>query len=135
MTQMENEEMVLTATIKQFLSQTARWSRFLGIVGFVFSGMILLSAMGDNNAEATAMLGISTSILPVIYFLMGLFYLVPSYFLFQFGTKTRAALEANDQEGLTQGMQNLRSMFTFFGVSTALILVFYLITLITMVAG
>ena len=137
-TPLPEETLQLNAPIKNYLSEAAKWARFLGIVGFVFVGFMVIGAVfmgtfmnfmgrsqmpesGDNPfASGAASLAMAGYIL-----LLALLYFFPSLYLYQFGLKTQNALRQNEQFDLTAAFARLKSFFKFFGILTAIILVLY----------
>lgn len=125
-----------------FLKQTAVWSKFLAIVGFVMCGVIVIVALfftqifsmyGTTDTPFPAAAGIFVTI---IYLLVGVLYFFPCYYLFNFANKLKGALLHNDQELLRESLRNQKSCYKFFGIMTLVFLCFYGIALIgVMVAG
>ncbi|MBK0401673.1 hypothetical protein I5M27_01670 [Adhaeribacter sp. BT258] len=137
-TPLPEETLQVNAPIKNYLSESAKWARFLGIVGFTFVGFMVVGAFfmgtfmnflgrnqtyeaGDNPfASGAASLAMAGYIL-----LLALLYFFPSLYLYQFGTKTQNALRRNEQFDLTAAFSRLKSFFKFFGILTAVFLVLY----------
>ncbi len=116
------------------LKETARWARFLGIVGFVVSvlfgvfafifPLILAQSMRSNpygNSSAT-IAGTMSGMLTVVYLLFAILMFVISWFVYKFGTSTRKALFNNDQHSLNDGLLNLKRVFRIQGVLTVIYL-------------
>jgi hypothetical protein len=127
---------------RDYLFTAAKWSRFLGIVGFVMSGFVaiaaffvttLMSAFGSmaampgNASKVAGGLGIFMTILYLGA--AALSFLYASY-MYQFGTKMKAAILSNDSELLTEGFKNLKSMFRFSGIMTAIVVGIYGVMLV-----
>src|SRR5690349_17193907 len=97
---------------KMHLSETAKWAKFLAIMGFIGMGLIVIvfifagvffGAMSSTlpaDRELRATTGIAASMQFVFLLLMVALYFFPTLFLFRFATKMKAALAADDQEGL-----------------------------------
>ena len=116
---------------KQYLSEAARWGRFLAIVGFILCGLVVLSLIftatsgvtltrySSNSSlttNETGMIANSIRVLYVICFI--LFYFLPCLFLFRWSGKMKIALAANDQENLNSAFQNLKIFFRYLGIVT-----------------
>lgn len=74
-----SQELNISEEIKFFLKETARWGKFLGIVGFVFTGLIVIAAffMIFFGSRALSQMGeamgaIGGGFLGAIYLAMGL---------------------------------------------------------------
>ncbi|HET6996627.1 MAG TPA: DUF5362 family protein [Chitinophagaceae bacterium] len=132
---------------KNHLSAAAGWAKFLAIVGFIACGLIILAgiffgsifaAYNNNRNEGfdrnpMASSGGMGAFAVVFYILVALLYFFPCLFLFNFASKMKSALLANDQELLNGSFQNLKRTFRFMGVLTIIGLSFYLLVLLVVV--
>jgi hypothetical protein len=125
-----------------YLSEAARWARFLSIVGFIMIALMILAGLflGSRIAAGLSTMGGGYSMLgggfiTVLYVLFALIYFFPCFYLFHFGSKMRMALRNNDQETLSDSLKNLKSCFKFFGVFTIIVLSFYALALVAVVIG
>ena len=120
-----------------YLNETARWAKFLAIVGFVscgilvlvaiFAGSFLAGAFGRLGTEGAALGG---AMLSTIYILIALVNFFPCFYLFNFASKMQMAIRSNDQEKLSASFSNLKSCFKFVGIMTVIVLSFYGLILI-----
>ena len=114
-----------------FLRETAKWSKFLAIVGFIMMGLMLavLIFAGTTMANLFASgYGRSTGggffqVILLAAFL--LIYFFPCLYLYKFATKMQVALRNNDQETLNSSFENLKSCFKFMGILMIVILAIY----------
>jgi hypothetical protein len=131
------------STTKSNLFDTAKWARFLAIVGFVFLGFMLLLGLymsvtlGRFEAmyERGGMMGswgIGMAAVYIIFALIGLF---PLLYMFRFANLMRDALNSNDQELLNSAFQNLKSCFRFVGIITIIWLMIAALSVFLGVAG
>ena len=122
--------------IKSYLAETAKWGRFLSILGFILCGLIVLigifagsifSMFGSATIGGESPIGASgfASVMVVLYILIALLYFFPCLYLFRFSNKMKTALYGNSQEDLTESFQNLKSLFKFVGILTIIILAIY----------
>jgi Family of unknown function (DUF5362) len=119
---------------KSYLFETARWARFLSIVGFVLCVLIILGGLlfgsvfsyfinaYDTNGLNPTGLGVTMAI---VYILVSVLYFFPCLFLFRFATKMKIALNGNAQEELNLSFQNLKSLFKYVGIITIIVLALY----------
>lgn len=134
----------VTNRAKNFLATAATWGKFLAIMGFIGTAIMVLvgiammfvgsafSGLGQNPVMG-ALGGVGFGF---IYIILSLIYFFPSLFLFQFSSKTKASIRNSDSLELEEGLKNLKSLFLFLGISTIVMLVFYfLIILFAMIAG
>lgn len=128
------------------LADTARWARFLSIVGFVMCGLIVLIgffagsifSMFANTGELEELGGMSSAMgagMAFFYVIIAAIYFIPCLFLFRFANKMKLALSSNDQMALTTSFQNLKSMFRFFGIVTIIMISIYAIILLIALVG
>jgi hypothetical protein len=126
-----------------YLSETARWSRFLAIIGFISCGLMvivglffgslitrMMPGMGDTGMTAAA--GVFFSFFIIFTSLIMFF---PSFYLFNFSSKMRKAFNNNDQLTLTESLKNLKSFFKFWGILLIVYLSFYALALVFGVIG
>lgn len=113
------------------LFQTAKWARFIAIVGFVMLGLLvmvglfagsLLSLAGSQIGSGSAVPAATFSFL---YIAMALLYFFPLLYLYRFGTKMKEALVNNNQEKLNDSLLNIKSCFKFLGIMTIVLLAVY----------
>lgn len=133
----------LSAENKQYLHESARWARFLGIVGFVITGLVVLGALfaGTMMASMSSMGGIGAGFLTggmitVLYLLFALLMFFPSLYTFKFGSSMKGALANDNEAQMTEGFKNLKSMWKFWGIYMIVILGFYaLMFLLSLLGG
>jgi len=141
----------LDNSVNGYLRETAKWSRFLAIVGFIGLGlgliiflfMILVGFSSFQTADPynqypgyEKTLFMSRGIATVFGLVFIVLYFFPLMYLYRFGTQMRDALNANDQEKLTTAFKNLKSVFRFMGILTIIILALYaLVFILALVFG
>lgn len=125
-----------------YLGETARWGRFLSIVGFVMCGIIvlfsffagsILSIMG--SAMSSGLFAMGGAALTVVYLLIALLYFFPCLYLYNFSTKMKAALASRDQALLNTSFRNLKACFRYLGILTLVILSFYALMIVIGIIG
>ncbi|MHA4807641.1 DUF5362 family protein [Flavitalea flava] len=138
-------ELQVDNSISGYLKETAKWGKFLSILGFIFCGLFVIIALFAGTFIASTvgrmggaygMMGGMGALISVIYILIALLYFFPCLYLYNFSKKTQAALLGNDQNQLIQAFRNLKSLFRFWGILTVIILGFYaLVFIIAIIAG
>jgi hypothetical protein len=131
------------------LRQTARWARFLAIMGFVMIGIMVVFGvfMGSMFARLGAMqnemTGMPTPIgmealgttYTVMFLLIGALYFVPTLLLYQFATRTLRALGPTfDPLTFTNGLHAHRRLYKFMGILMIIVLSLYGIGFLIMLA-
>jgi Family of unknown function (DUF5362) len=138
-------ELQLDQSSINYLNESARWSRFLSIIGFIYCGLMvimglffgsimtrMLPSMG-GDAAAGAMIG--SGFFGIFFIVMSLIMFFPALYLFNFSSKMRRALNSNDQPLLTESLKNLKSFFKFYGILLIVVLSFYALALVFGVIG
>lgn len=140
---MENQELLdnnlyasngltLSTAAKDFLLQTAKWAKFLSIVGFVFSGLMLLfgalfSVIMGKFSGMTMGMGAAypTTFMTIYFIVLALIMIYPTLRLFQFAQQAKIAVNSNDTNAMEQSMRRIRSVFRFYGILTIIIIALY----------
>ncbi len=120
-------EFTLSPEMISFLRETARWAKFIAIMGFLSAGiMIVLSfTMGFFVDLLGAGLEDSEMALPsgglvFVYLLSTLVMLMPVIYLYKFASNMQLALNNNDQLALRDSFKNLKSHYKFYGIVLAI---------------
>ena len=129
--QTENYENQLTTAAVGFLQESAKWSKFMAIIGFIGIGLMVLvslfMAIGFSAMSASTMpeLPFPMSVFSILYVLFAAIYFFPVYYLYQYATKTSAALHSKNKQLLADGLENLKSHHKFLGIFTLIIISIY----------
>jgi hypothetical protein len=129
--QTENFENQLTSAAVGFLQESAKWSKFMAIIGFIGIGLMVLvslfMAIGFSAMSASTMpeLPFPMSVFSILYVLFAAIYFFPVYYLYQYATKTSAALHSKNKQLLADGLENLKSHHKFLGIFTLIIVSLY----------
>ncbi len=104
----------MTSTAVGFLQESAKWSKFMAIIGFIGIGLMVLvslfMALGFSAMGASTMseLPFSMSVFSIIYVLFAAIYFFPVFYSYQYATKTSAALHSKNIQLLADGLENLK---------------------------
>jgi uncharacterized membrane protein len=113
-----------------YLKEAAKWAKFLAILGFIFSGLVVLAALIVMLA-GTAVGNLSGSGLfsSLGYGMVGFIYLVAAVIgffvalvMYRFATRTLAAIASDDSLTFTTAMSSLRMYFRILGIFTIIYL-------------
>lgn len=113
-----------------YLITICGWAKFLGILGFILSGIMFIGgifssvAMSGFTGGAAGVFVLSTVVISTISFF-------PSLWLYRFGVNSRDSINLNDQELLEKGLRNLKNFFVFQGIAVLIIIGIYLLLLIS----
>jgi hypothetical protein len=118
------------------LSDTAKWGKFLAIVGFIGCGLLLLgglvfmvavNSLGGYYSSVFSGMG---PVIGVIYLAIAVLYFFPCLFLLRFSNKMKAALLSNDQEALNEAFNQHRRFYKFVGILVIIIISFYVLAIL-----
>jgi hypothetical protein len=138
-----------TNTMKGYLTETAKWGKFLAIASFVGIGFIVvlafsIGALFEKLGSQPGMEGMNViggasafgAMLTIMYLLCAVLMFFPALYLFKFSTGALKSLPSMDLNGIEKALSNLKSLFKFYGVFTIIILSFYgVIFAIALLAG
>jgi len=134
-----NASIALNEHALYYLNVTRKWSKFLSIMGFIGTGIIVLLALFIGSimhlvqSMAPAPFPFPTSVFSFIYLLIALIYFFPSLYLYRFSDKMETALLQKDETVLAQSFENLKSVFKFMGIMTIVVLSLYLLIIICVI--
>jgi hypothetical protein len=133
-----------------YLGDTARWAKFLAIIGFIACGLIVLMAIfaGSFIAGSFGRLGGESGIsgagglaaaggafFTILYLAIAVLYFFPCLYLFNFAKKMQIALRSNDQEQLNHSFRNLKALYRFLGILAIIGLGFWALGIIFAIIG
>jgi hypothetical protein len=136
----EQDEVFLTVTedIRSYIYETAKWSKFLSIVGFVVTGIMILFSFsaealistmnGKVGAANNPWAALGGGFLTVVFLLSALLYFYPSLLMFKYANSAKQAVLYGDQPALSEAMSKMKSFFKFWGIITITILGLYIIS-------
>lgn len=135
--------LILTNDAQHFLLQTAKWAKFLGIVGFVYTGILVLAAFGSHNMSSMAgAYGQSPGLLGAMGTFGMLFYIVGalisfflSLYMYQFADRAKSAVLLANSNMLTGSFEKLKSFFKTYGIIVIISLAIMLLVLIGVMVG
>lgn len=115
---MNNEVLNVNGKAKSCLISSARWAKFLSIaaclfaVSFVFKAVSIFSLAEDLPEDwHVSYAGFACLVIAAIY-------IYPIVKGFQFSNKTKAACLSNDENGLANGLSEMRAWFVYTGIIT-----------------
>ena len=132
---------------KTHLLETAKWARFLAMVGFVFIFLfiiigiissIALSRYSDIYDGGSSQRGFANAIgmgTAFSYIIMSVIAFFPLMFMLRFANNMKRAIQTDDQELLNNSFQNLKVYFRYIGIITIIALVLMLLSVFIAIAG
>lgn len=130
----------LSSDAQYFLQEGSKWAKFLGILGFIGVGFLVLggfSIMGAGSLlSGMGDMPFSPGLFGLLYIIIAILYFIPSLYLYNFANKAQAALRNNDSGMLTESIGFLRSTFKFFGIFAIIgIAMYFLLVIVFMATG
>lgn len=114
------------------LSVARKWSMFLARLGFIF--LILLIILGaatgafltifSTGAEG---IGLPGAALIVLLLILGIFYVLPVFYLWYFSRNMERALKTLDKGYLQKAFRDLRYYFVYLGVLAIVTITMYIV--------
>ncbi len=133
-----NDDLQFTPDIKALLRESAKWGKFLSVVGLVLSGMIVVMAFFLPSMIDTFSTAQNTEVLPagskagitINFLIIGAIVFFPCLFLLRFSNAMKRALEEINQDECTVAFSNLKTLLKFYGIITLIILGLYALAII-----
>jgi len=124
----------LTDKIRLLLITTAKWGRFLAIVGFVLIALlvVMLFSFGSIMSVLSSQAGMPAGMpdmggfMVIPFALLTAFYFFPTLYLYQFSTNIlKGMTQQYDLVRVEFAFEKLKSLFKFIGIFTLVIVSFY----------
>ena len=135
----------LTETMMRYLKESSPWLRFIGILGFIGCGLLVLWAIiaviGTiaTTAFLNELINFPIWIISPIYFIFAAVLFFPSLYTYNFGAMIRKYSFSNSDDDLEQALKNNKSLWKFYGIMCiiylAIIPVIFVIAIIIGVAA
>ena len=119
----------ITETMLLHLKKASPWMRFVGIVGFIFTGIMTLAGLAlfplmtftFNNTpgfgDAGGVFGWAFGISTAVYVLgLGVLYFFLSFFIYKFGDKIRSYLRTGAESDLETALYNNSRLWKMLGI-------------------
>lgn len=126
-----NNDLQLSPIAQSYLTESAKWGKFLAIMGFIFCGFMVILAfiipafLTETSHYSTVEPVFNEKMNPyitVIYLMLAVLFFFPCLYLFKFSIKMKLATNSTSQENFDESLMNLKSMFKFYGFFTIVML-------------
>jgi O-antigen ligase len=142
---MENQHNLhLNEQAVEGLRESAKWSTFLAILGFVGIGFMLLASIfaglamsaipDDPYGAGMNPFGGIMGFLPLIYIVMAVVYFFPVLYLYKYAKGMKEALNFENSDTLSEACVQLGKHHKFLGIMVIVLISLYIISVIGMVA-
>lgn len=124
---------LLTAAMRDHLSETRKWSLFFAVLGILFTAIILFAAaalvIADSFQDTSQALPFSALWLSLGYLVLGVFYIVPVIYLIKFANQSKDAIQNNSIESFEDALKYLKLLFRYTGILTIVGIVLYVVVI------
>jgi len=135
----QNTGVMLSEKMLRYLSDAAPWLQFIGILGFIGCGLLvitgIISAIGFSAMSFLESDNFPVWIITLIYIPMGVLFFFPALFTYNFGRKIRSYRFSNSPEDLELAFKNNKSLWKFYGIVCIIYLAFIPLFLIIAIIG
>ncbi len=124
---------------KSLFLEMARWTKFLAVLGFVFTALMLLVGIGLLSSNAMSAIygdkfaGAGSAVAATMFFVyivIGALYVYPIVCLYRYSTAIKTAMQTSNQQLFNVAVNHLKHMFKFIGILALIIIIIYGIILI-----
>lgn len=136
-----NKNLELNQVAIEALRESAKWTFFLSIIGFIGIGFMVIASVFIGTLMAT-MPNIDygtpfpiKSFLSIIYLVMALLYVFPVYYLFKYASGMKKALEYKNSNEVANALVFLKSHHKFLGITAIVIISMYILILFVAIVG
>ncbi|TSJ47670.1 hypothetical protein [Fluviicola chungangensis] len=124
--ELDSDKLKVSQSIREHLLTSAKWARFLAIVGFIFTGFTAIASL------IMLITALSTGFGPLIgmaflYIGLTVAMIFPALYMIRFAGSITKGLNSNKQSEFEFGVQNLKSFYKFSGIFTIVFLSLYII--------
>ena len=115
----------VTENAKNYLKNTAPWSKFIAILQFIIMSFALLGALimivaGPFIGKYTQV-PFSLSLLGFIYLVVAIIIFIPALYLYRFSQKAASVAITNNPLELEESLKNMKSYWKFTGIMTIVV--------------
>lgn len=131
-------KLIITEDIRSYLYDMAKWANFLAIVGFVITGLMVLTsftigpAMSTDAKLAAAMAASGVRPMGIticcLVFAFAIFY--PSLLLFKYATRAKVGVLYGEQASLDEAFSKIKSLFKYWGIITLVGIALYVMLVV-----
>jgi Family of unknown function (DUF5362) len=134
-----SNDLQVSPQAQSYLMESARWGKFLAIMGFILCGIMVIIAffipvfLSQLPPSAGMPSGFSSGMrigMTIVYLVLALVLFFPCFYLYKFSVKMQSAVNVMSQENFDESLMNLKSMFKFYGIFTIITLSFYALAFI-----
>lgn len=134
---------IINTQAHHYLSKAGKWATFLGIIGFIMTGLIALGALTIGTLFTTMsqfspmgpLPAVAGTAITIVYLLLAVLSFFFAYYLYTFGSKISKGLLYNSSEEVTLAFGRLKSLFKLWGITIIVIISFYVLIFALVIIG
>ncbi len=115
-----------TETMITYLKAASPWLRFLGILGLIGAGFCIFFGVlafvlrpfftQELDSTIAGLSGLVTSTFGISYIVMGIIYIFPAKYLYNFGSKMNFFVKTKNEQAMETALKNNKSYWKFNGI-------------------
>lgn len=132
-------QIMFTPTAMEMLRQTKPWVRFMGVLLFVITGLIVAGALvmlfvgvvgaASSPRGGAAVMGASVGV-ALVYLLMGALYFFPALFLNRYASHINTLLSTRREDALEAALAAQKTFWRYVGIVVLVVLGLYVLILV-----
>lgn len=133
--QIVDSELRITYNSSLFLGQIGKWTLFISILGmitilfFILCGFSIGLFMPDNIPNV----GLSPMGIMLTYWIIAILYVMPVYYMYNFSTNVKEAVQTKNSQILETAFANLKSYYKYIGILLIISIVVSILSLLALV--
>jgi hypothetical protein len=133
-------ELILDDTGKTYLLETARWAKFLAVLGFVFLGFYILGGIAlafsiTMTPEVGAWAkGLGATGILLLYSIVVFIIVYPLYALYRYTILVKRAINSNDRMTLNEALRFHRNYYRYNGIITIVMIGLYALVFLLVIS-
>lgn len=132
-----SDKLYISDEIKAFLLETVKWTKFLAILGYIGLGFLALGGLiftvVFSFVGKIPEVNFPMWVIGFVYLAIAVVYCFPVTFLYRFSVRMKTALTFSNQQQLTTGFENLKSLYRFIGIFSIVMLSLYVLVIVLIV--
>lgn len=141
------QNLEITQVTKSIFLETAKWAKFLAILGFIGIGIMIIAgffmgaimssfgAMSEFSGTPNPFGMIGGAFFVILYLFIALIYYFPIKYLYDFSTKVKKAFEVQDQMLFNEAILKLKSHYKYIGIVMIIVFSLYILMIIFTIIG
>lgn len=123
----------ITSKSQEFLKETAKWTGFMSILGFIGVGFMVIGALlvlalgGSAIASGGGFGGMQAGIVALIYLIMAVIYFFPVLYMYNFSKEMKKAVRTGNAQDYENGFDYLKRHFKYVAIVAIVILSLYVL--------